>query len=336
MSRKRPALQAYVDGVVAQDRAWVSRAITLVESQRPEDMAMADALLSALPRPKMPARRVGISGAPGVGKSTLIEALGVYLCESGQRCAVLAVDPSSAKSQGSILGDKTRMGKLAHRSDALVRPSPSGAALGGVTYRTREAMLVCEAAGYSVIIIETVGVGQSEIWVADLVDSFLLLLLPGAGDELQGIKRGILEVADLIAVNKADGERIDAATKAALAYQRALSLVYRRQDQGEVKVTTVSGGTGAGIPELWVSLEAHRAGLASAGGLAKRRAAQAETWMWRLLMARMRGELERDPTVSTRLDQLRPQLADGRCSPEKAVQSLLETWKAGSPLRGKT
>lgn len=327
MGRKRPGLQDYVDGVIAQDRAWVSRAITLVESQRPEDMALADALLSELPRPKVPARRVGISGAPGVGKSTLIEALGVYLCESGQRCAVLAVDPSSSKSQGSILGDKTRMAKLAHRSDALVRPSPSGAALGGVTYRTREAMLVCEAAGYSVIIVETVGVGQSEIWVADLVDSFLLLLLPGAGDELQGIKRGILEVADLIAVNKADGDRRDAATKAALEYKRALSLVYRPSDQGEVKVTTVSGGTGVGIPELWQSLETHRQKLISAGGLAKRRAAQAETWMWRLLMARMRSELERDAAVAACLAELRPLLASGHCSPEAAVQRLLSTWR---------
>lgn len=327
MSRARPKIEDYVAGIQARERAWVSRAITLVESQRPEDMLLADELLSRLPMPARASRRVGISGAPGVGKSTLIEALGVHLCEAGERCAVLAVDPSSAKSQGSILGDKTRMAKLAHRQDALVRPSPSGMALGGVTYRTREAMLVCEAAGYSVIIIETVGVGQSEIWVADLVDTFLLLLLPGAGDELQGIKRGILEVADVIAVNKADGERVDMAKKAALAYKRALSLVYRPEDQGEVTVTTVSGATGLGIPELWETLEEHRQSLAAHGGLGQRRAAQAETWMWRLLMARMRGELERSPEVARLLDHLRPELASGRCSPEKAVRSLLAAWK---------
>lgn len=327
MSRVRPSVQDYVQGVIAQDRAWVSRAITLVESHRPEDMALADELLSNLPQPAKPSRRVGISGAPGVGKSTFIEALGGYLCDAGERCAVLAVDPSSAKSQGSILGDKTRMAKLAHRSDALVRPSPSGAALGGVTYRTREAMLVCEAAGYSVVIVETVGVGQSEIWVADLVDSFLLLLLPGAGDELQGIKRGILEVADVIAVNKADGDRKDEAKKAALAYQRALSLVYRPQDHSQVAVTTVSGATGEGIPELWQKLEAHREALQEVGGLGERRAAQAETWMWRLLMARVRSEMEKEPGVAKRLSQLRPELASGRCSPERAVQEVLGAWR---------
>lgn len=330
MSRSRPSLDAYVQGVVAGERAWVSRAITLVESQRPEDMTLADALLSKLPRPTKPACRVGISGSPGVGKSTLIESLGVYLCESGERCAVLAVDPSSAKSQGSILGDKTRMPKLAHRSDALVRPSPSGAALGGVTYRTREAMLICEAAGFSVILIETVGVGQSEIWVADLVDTFLLLLLPGAGDELQGIKRGILEVADVIAVNKADGERKDDAKKAALAYQRALSLVYRAEQQGAVSVTTVSGATGEGIEALWSKVQGHRDSLRSVGGLGVRRAAQAETWMWRLLMARLRGELERDGPVAAVLTSLRPELASGRVSPEQAVRRVLTAWKGHS------
>lgn len=330
MSRPRPPLGAYLQGIAAGDRAWLSRAITLVESQRPQDMLLADELMSQLRPPATPARRVGISGAPGVGKSTFIESLGVYLCEQGERCAVLAVDPSSAKSQGSILGDKTRMPKLAHRSDALVRPSPSGTALGGVTYRSREAMLLCEAAGYSVILIETVGVGQSEIWVADLVDSFLLLLLPGAGDELQGIKRGILEVADVIAVNKADGDQVDRAKKSALAYERALSLVYREEDQVGIEVLTCSGASGEGVAALWQRIEAQREHLKRSGALMRRRAAQAETWMWRLLVARMKQEIEQIPALAQLLQRLRPDLAMGRCSPESAVRALLAAWKGQS------
>src|SRR5829696_3615620 len=242
--------------VIAGDRRALARAITLAESTRPDHRAEAEALLAeVLPRSGA-AVRVGISGAPGAGKSTLIEALGTHLVAEGQRVAVLAVDPSSTRSGGSILGDKTRMEQLTRSPDAFVRPSPTGGTLGGVARRTREAMLLCEAAGFDVVLVETVGVGQSEVKVAAMVDLFLVIVAPGGGDELQGIKRGIMELADLIVVNKADGDLAPAAGRAASDLRHAVHLLRPKRASWEVDVLTASALTGAGIAELWEAIEA--------------------------------------------------------------------------------
>ncbi len=254
--RPLPSLDTLVEGVRAGRRAVLARAITLVESRKPEHQGLAEELVQALLPSTGKATRVGITGVPGVGKSTTIDALGTHLLERGHRVAVLAVDPSSSRTGGSILGDKTRMARLSMDERAFVRPSPAAGTLGGVAARTRETLLLCEAAGYDVILVETVGVGQSETAVADMTDTFLVLMLPGAGDELQGIKKGIIEIADILAVNKADGPNAPRAKKAAADYRAALHLLGGREPHWSTPVLTYSGLTGEGIEELWQQVRA--------------------------------------------------------------------------------
>jgi LAO/AO transport system kinase len=279
VSRRRLSLDALEEGVRGGDRATLARAITLAESRRADDQAQAQELLARLLPATGGARRLGITGVPGAGKSTTIEALGLWLLERGHRVAVLVIDPSSARTGGSILGDKTRMQRLGAEAGAYIRPSPAGGVLGGVARRTREAMLLCEAAGFDVVIVESVGVGQSEAELAELVDCLCLLLVPGAGDELQGIKRGIVELADLIVVNKADGERVRLARRAAGEYRSALRLLPPSTPGWTTPVLTASAAEHTGLAELWEAVSDHRALLERDGLLEERRRAQALRWL---------------------------------------------------------
>ncbi len=305
------------------DRRALARAITLVESQRRQDRSDSIALLQALTPYAGRATRIGISGVPGVGKSTFIEILGKTIIEQGRRVAVLAVDPSSAVSGGSILGDKTRMEELSRHPDAYIRPSPTGGTLGGVTRRTRESMIICEAAGFDVVLVETVGVGQSETAVADMTDMLVLLLLPGGGDELQGIKRGIVELADLILVNKADGEMKDAAQRAAADYRNALRLLRARDPDWEVPVDTCSALTGAGIAAAWQHMDDYRQRQLSSGSLAERRRSQSLAWLKSETAERLISLLEADPDSNKLMADLQVQVADGGMLPSVAAEQLV-------------
>jgi len=309
------------DAVAAGDRAALARAITLMESRRPDHREAARALLQVLMPRTGQAVRVGITGVPGVGKSTAIDSLGSLLTARGHKVAVLAVDPSSTRTGGAILGDKTRMARLSADPNAFIRPSPTSGTLGGVAAKTREAMLLCEAAGFDVILVETVGVGQSETTVADLTDFFLVLMLPGAGDELQGIKKGILELADMIAVNKADdaGARAGAA---AADYRAALHILTPASAAWTPPVVTISGLTGDGLDDLWTKVLDHRARLGATGELAARRRAQDTKWMWALVNERMREKLAADATLRERLPAIERQLADGALSPVAAADEI--------------
>jgi LAO/AO transport system kinase len=316
------------DAVRAGDRRALARAITLVESTRADHRADAVALLDAILPATGASTRVGISGAPGAGKSTFIEALGTNLVNAGHRVAVLAVDPSSVRSGGSILGDKTRMEQLSRRAEAFIRPSPSGGTLGGVARRTREALLVCEAAGFDVVLVETVGVGQSEVAVSAMVDVFLLLLAPAAGDELQGVKRGIVELADLIVVNKADGELLDAARHTAADYAHALHLV-RSDDEGAIdRVRTCSALLGEGIDELWETIGALVAAARESGALDVRRAEQARAWMWSEVTDTLLDELRADAAVRARVEALEEDVSRGRISPAAAAREVLAAFRS--------
>jgi LAO/AO transport system kinase len=306
----------------AGDRATLARAITLIESRRPDHRRAAAALLQAILPFTGEAWRVGISGVPGVGKSTTIDQLGVNLTEAGHKVAVLAVDPSSQRTGGSILGDKTRMSRLAADLNAFIRPSPTAGTLGGVAARTRETMLVCEAAGFDVVIVETVGTGQSETAVADMVDVFVVLALPGAGDELQGIKKGILELADIIAVNKADGNNADRARQAAAALSAALHILTPASPNWNPPVIAVSGLTNLGLDKMWVEVGAHRATMQASGEFSDRRAAQRVKWMWSMLEERLLARLRSDADVSTRLDALEREVRAGRLAPTAAVEEI--------------
>jgi LAO/AO transport system kinase len=310
----------------------LGRAITRVESSRPEHRVEAQELLNRLLPETGKALRVGITGVPGVGKSTFIEALGLLLVERGHRVAVLAVDPSSAVSGGSILGDKTRMGQLSTHARAFVRPSPSGGSLGGVARKTRESLLLCEAAGYDVVLVETVGVGQSEIVVAEMVDTVLLLLLPGAGDELQGIKRGILELIDVVAVNKADGSAAAAADRARIEYESGLRLIRPASARWQPPVLTCSGLAGSGLDEVWAAVEEHRAALESDAdeGLAAKRRRQQLRWMWSLVEEELLDSLRRAPAVVDRLPELEKGVAAGEITPASAAMELLERFGHGT------
>lgn len=279
MARPRPSVDELVAGLRAGDRGVLARAITLAESRRVDDRALAQEVMARLLPEIGGARRIGLTGVPGAGKSTTIEALGVWLVEQGHRVAVLAIDPSSTRQGGSILGDKTRMQRLSALEEAYIRPSPTSGVLGGVARRTREAMVLCEAAGFDVIIVESVGVGQSEAELAELVDCVLLLLVPGAGDELQGIKRGIVEVADVIVVNKADGDALRLARRAAGDYRHALRMLPEATPGWKTPVLTASAAEGTGIAETWATIEEHRAHQESTGGLERRRAAQQLRWL---------------------------------------------------------
>jgi LAO/AO transport system kinase len=312
------------------DRRAVARAITLVESTRPDHRAEAEKLVEALLPHTGRAVRVGISGPPGAGKSTFIEAFGLHLLELGRKPAVLAVDPSSPVSGGSILGDKTRMEQLARDERAFIRPSPSGGTLGGVARRTREAALVCEAAGFDTLLIETVGVGQSETAVAEMVDLFMLLLPPAGGDELQGIKKGIVELADLVVINKDDGDLAPAAGRTAAEYSAALHMLRSRSAAWHPPVLKVSALHRAGIDKVWAAIEAHRAALGPAG-LAAKRAGQARDVLWREIEEEVRGRLARHPPLAGLLDALEREISQGVTSPAQAARKIVDSLaKAGS------
>jgi LAO/AO transport system kinase len=311
-----------VRGIRAGDRATLARAITLIESKRGDHRKTAHHLVQELLPLTGKAVRLGITGAPGAGKSTTIDVLGTYLTGKGHKVAVLAVDPSSTRTGGSILGDKTRMAQLAVDPHAFVRPSPSSGTLGGVAAKTRETMLVCEAAGYDVVMVETVGIGQSETAVADMTDFFLVLMLPGAGDELQGLKKGIVELADMIAVNKADGDNIERARRAAADYRAALNILTPQSSTWSPPVITYSALTQNGIDELWTQVLAHKKKMTGSGELETRRREQQVKWMWTMLEGRLTARLRSDASVRTKLRQVESQVAAGKLAPTLAVEEI--------------
>jgi len=313
-----------VDGVVAGDRTAIGRALTLVESQRAEDRAVAVELLASLMHRSGSAHRVGVTGVPGVGKSTFIDALGTSLTGAGRRVAVLAVDPTSTLSRGSILGDKTRMPRLANDDSAFVRPSPSTGTLGGVTRTTRESMVVLEAAGHDVVLVETVGIGQSETAVASMVDFFLVLMLPGAGDELQGIKKGVLELADMIAVNKADGDNEARAREAVRDYSAALRLTRPASPDWTPLVMSCSGLTGDGLSEIWERVEDHRCSLTASGAWDEQRRVQQLSWMWSTVEDRLMAAMRADPAVHEVLAEAERSVLDGETTPAAAAEYLIQ------------
>ena len=313
----------YVAGIRAGSRPVLARAITLIESARADDEPKGQELLTRLLPDTGNAYRVGITGVPGVGKSTFIEVLGTFLTTAGHRVAVLAIDPSSSRTGGSILGDKTRMPRLAADPAAYIRPSPTSGALGGVARMTRETMLLCEAAGFDVILVETVGVGQSEVLVAEMVDFFLALMLPGAGDELQGIKKGLIELADMIAINKADGDNRLRAEQAARHYRNALHIIEPPTPLWRPPVVTLSALEETGIAELWDAIERHRQALEASGDLARRRQEQTVGWFRSLLDERLRQAFRRDPTTRARLEEIERAVAAGELAPGAAVDRLL-------------
>ncbi|WP_394841767.1 methylmalonyl Co-A mutase-associated GTPase MeaB [Pendulispora brunnea] len=325
-SRRRLSLDEYEQGVRARDRAVLARAITLVESRAASDVALAQELLTRLLPHVGGAVRVGITGVPGVGKSTLVDELGMRLLGRGKTIAVLAVDPSSSVSGGSILGDKTRMGRLSLERNAYIRPTPSGLSPGGIARRTRETMLLCEAAGFDVILVETVGVGQGEVAVSDMVDFFLVLMLPGSGDELQGIKKGILELADAIAVNKADGDNVARARMALGDLKAALRYVPRRRPTWKPEALSISGQTGDGLDALWGIVEEHRRILEASGELAALRADQQRAWMQSLILERLERTFLAHPEVKSRLPQLEADVRAGRTTPPLAVDALFAAY----------
>ncbi len=310
--------------VLAGDRRALAQAITLAESSRRDHQHDANEVIDALLPHTGDAIRVGISGPPGVGKSTLIEALGLHVAEAGHRVAVLAVDPSSQLSGGSILGDNTRMVDLNHHPNAFIRPSPSGGTIGGVARRTREAMLLCEAAGYETILVETVGVGQSEVAVAGLVDLFCVLVAPGGGDDLQGIKRGIMELADLLVINKADGDLAPAAARAEADYLAAMGLMRPRWEAWRAEVTSCSALEHTGIAEVWTAIERFRVATTSSGELPARRSEQALRWMWSELEEVLVERLRHHEDVRSRLHDLEQAVSSGSLSPGSAVADLVD------------
>ncbi|HTZ76392.1 MAG TPA: methylmalonyl Co-A mutase-associated GTPase MeaB [Stellaceae bacterium] len=307
------------------DRRALARAITLVESTREDHRLAAERLLAAvLPKSSDKSIRLGISGAPGVGKSTFIESFGLLVIERGHRLAVLAIDPSSKRGGGSLLGDKTRMAELARRSECFIRPTPAGATLGGVARRTREAILLCEAAGFDCVIVETVGVGQSETAVADMVDMFLLLLSPGGGDDLQGLKKGIVELADLILVNKADGDLKAAASRAVADYRHALRLLRPPAPGWTAEVHGVSALTREGLPEVWALVEKHRAVMAKSGELKRRRADQARAALWREIGEGLLDAFRASRSIAAKLGEIEAEVAAGKESSLAAARRLLD------------
>ncbi|MEO5373518.1 MAG: methylmalonyl Co-A mutase-associated GTPase MeaB [Alphaproteobacteria bacterium] len=316
----------YVNGVLSGDRAILGRAITMVESRNPQHHKIAEEMVMRLLPHSGKANRIGITGVPGVGKSTFIEGLGTMLTRSSHKVAVLAVDPSSSRSGGSILGDKTRMGQLSVDPNAFIRPSPSSGTLGGVAAKTRESMVVCEAAGYDVILVETVGVGQSETVVSDMVDFFLVLMLPGAGDELQGIKKGVLEIADMIAVNKADGDNEIRAGLAARDYRNALHIMKSASPNWKPPVLTCAGLSGFGLDELWEKVLEFRHIMTETGELAEKRRSQQIRWMWAMLEERLMRALRLHPEVVTMLPGIETAIIEARLSPTVAVDQILETF----------
>lgn len=305
------------------NRTALARAITLIESKRSDHQILAQNLLQSLISGTGNAHRIGITGVPGVGKSTLIDTLGSNLTAKGHKVAVLAVDPSSQRTGGSILGDKTRMERLSVDRSAFIRPSPTSGTLGGVTRKTRETMLLCEAAGFDIIIVETVGIGQSETAVAEMVDFFLVLMLMGAGDELQGIKKGVLEIADMIAVNKADGENKSRADKAAAEYRGALNILTPLSPNWSPPVVTISGLQNDGLEHLWAEIERHRTALTASGELAERRQEQQIRWMWSLLEDSLMARLRNHPDAAAKFGAAEHDVRAGNVTAASAANNLL-------------
>ena len=316
-------LKTYIKGVRSKNRRILSKTITLIESSRPDHQQLAREIVDQLLPHTGKAVRLGITGVPGVGKSTFIESFGMLLVGNGHRVAVLAVDPSSSRSGGSVMADKTRMEKLAVEPNAFIRPSPSGGTLGGVARKTRETMLVCEAAGFDVIIIETVGVGQSETTVASMVDFFLILMLAGAGDELQGIKRGVLELADAIAINKADGDNLEKAKKAARIYVSALHMLQPVSPNWEPPVLTCSALKMTGIAEIWKTVMKFHKKFTASGELEQKRKKQALDWMWSLVEDGLKARFYTNPEIKKRLNQIARAVENGDTAPTLAADKLL-------------
>jgi LAO/AO transport system kinase len=329
MAVSAPALDVHrlAEGIRSGDRTVLSRAITLIESKRADHRSTAAALTQALIGATGKAVRVGITGSPGVGKSTTIDALGSMLTRQGHKVAVLAVDPSSRRTGGSILADKTRMARLATDPNAFIRPSPASGTLGGVAAKTRETMLLCEAAGYNVVLVETVGVGQSEIAVADMTDFFLVLVLPGGGDALQGLKKGVVELADMIAVNKADGDNLPRAKLTAAEYGAALHILKPASANWSPPVVTYSALERDGVGTLWTHILDHRQKLTASGELKARRGAQQVKWMWAMLEERLFEPLRSDRAVKAALPKIEADVAEGRLNPASAVETIAELLK---------
>lgn len=324
--RSQPSAVELAEGIFAGDRALVSRAITLVESNSPVHRPQAREVLRRIGERPGFARRVGISGVPGAGKSTFIEALGNHLCDSGHKVAVLAVDPSSSLTGGSILGDKTRMETLSRRPECFIRPSPSGGALGGVARKTRETIAVCEAAGFDVVLIETVGVGQSEIAVRAMVDCFLLVLIAGAGDELQGMKKGIFEIADVLLVNKADGENRIRAEATRTEFRRVMHFLSPATEGWTPPVLAASSVTREGIPEVWGAVEDYFAHVEAHGLFATRRREQALAWWRSLVEQELRLRFLAAPRVAEMSARLESEILSGTIAPSLAAEELLNTF----------
>ncbi|MBV8848993.1 MAG: methylmalonyl Co-A mutase-associated GTPase MeaB [Methylobacteriaceae bacterium] len=319
-----PSPESLAERLAAGDRATLARAITLIESRKPAHQQMARVLMQAVLPQTGKAVRVGITGVPGVGKSTLIDTLGTNLTALGHRVAVLAIDPSSTRTGGSILGDKTRMARLAQDHNAFIRPSPAAGTLGGVAARTRETMLLCEAAGFDVIMVETVGIGQSETAVADMTDFFLVLMLPGAGDELQGIKKGVLELADMIAINKAEGEGRGRAEAARAEYLAALHILQPASSTWSPPVVLVSGQANEGLEAMWGQVIEHRRRMQASGEFDEKRRAQQVKWMWTMLEDRLRARLRSDPGVKRHVAALEARVANGELAPTLAVEEIAQ------------
>ena len=322
-SRQRLSVSDYVDGVLNCDRALLAQAITLIESLNDDHRATADAVLNELLIQNQDSIRIGITGVPGVGKSTFIESFGKQLTSLDHKVAVLAVDPTSSRTGGSILGDKTRMQELSRDKNAFIRPSPTSGTLGGVTRVTRETIVLCEAAGFDVILVETVGVGQSEIMVSQMVDFFLALMLPGAGDELQGIKKGILEIADMIAVNKADGEMKNAANRAVMEYQHALDILNPKSANWKPRSLSCSAFTGDGLAAIWETICDYKRLLKDAGEWQEKRKSQQVEWMWAIIRERILSKIETNEKVQSLVPQLELQVAESKLTPALAALEIL-------------
>lgn len=321
---KRPTLDELEQGVLAGDRSMLSRAITLAESRRPQDQDAAQELQVRIASHTGKAVRLGLSGVPGAGKSTLIESIGMWLVNQGHHVAVLVIDPSSARTGGSILGDKTRMPQLAVAQNAYIRPSPTAGTLGGVAWRTRETMMLCEAAGFDVVIVESVGVGQSEGELAELVDTFCLVLAPGGGDELQGIKRGVVELADIMAVNKSDGDLEPAAKRAAADYRHALRMLPPSTPGWKTPVLNISARVDLGLDKLWDSVQGHRTVLEQSGQLQQRRSEQRLRWFRRLLDEAILRQFKERPGFKDELAEMTDAVSANRITVPQAVRGLIK------------